>query len=130
MTPTPSWDGLPLHLELIGAKHWRLMRAIEWRTHKVPEGWLTDLTSIPWWVPWIRREGKHTPASVLHDRLYAKPPPGWTRRKCDRAYHTAMVTLDVVRRDRGPIWAGVRAFGWVAWRRYRKTDRAYRRSEG
>jgi len=144
-----NWNGLPLRLEMIsrtpahvehcqhkkipdnGGPHWELLREIRWEftldddirlPFVVPAGWITDLTSIPWWVPFVHREGLHTPASVLHDFLYAKP--GHRKRSAvDELYLYAMKDNGVRRITRMAIYRGVRLGGWKAWRRYRRKQR-------
>lgn len=37
----------------------------------VPSGFLTDLSSVPWWGRWaVSRVGPHLEASIVHDWLY------------------------------------------------------------
>ena len=68
-----SFIGLPLRLEMLATRKaiWRVMSeysySVEGFSVKGPNAWIIDLTSIPWWIPFLRREGEHTPASVVHD---------------------------------------------------------------
>jgi len=132
-----KWVGLPLGLELVGGLRkaiWRTARGLTFLSKhglcNVPARWVTDLTSIPWWLVWKRREGDHTPASVIHDWCYAK---GYviggfddkvpiTRKQADRIYLAAMLSLGVRPRVAKLIYRGVRLGGLLVWRRYRRRD--------
>lgn len=152
-----SWSGLPLPIAIAGEltpeerervpPHlagrrtlWRTLREVRydslWRGRVVvPAGWITDLTSIPWWLPWKRREGEHTAASVAHDKLYADGsiltanttsdgilwlPSRITRKEADELYLEAMLSLGVGPELARMIYLGVRLGGWRPWRRYRR----------
>jgi hypothetical protein len=97
---------------------------------KAPAGWVTDLTSIPSFLP-LKKEGLHTPASIIHDVLYAEGEIRMeqsgvfqtvpvTRKEADQIYREAMKTLHVKKIKRRLIYWGVRMGGWRAWGRYRK----------
>lgn len=130
-------------LDLLATKRatWRLRDPIRVTQQNtvvtVPAGWVTDLTSIPWWLPFRRREGTHTLASIVHDYLYAKGEVvsldtighhhqtlSIYRVFADQFYRDVMVELGVGRYRRNLIYRGVRLGGWVPWNKYRRMQRA------
>lgn len=60
----------------------------------VPTGFVTDLASIPKWVPrWIcDPNGRHRPAAIVHDYLVRQPD--FDRPTADRIFLEAMKVLD------------------------------------
>lgn len=64
----------------------------------VPAGFLTDLSSVPWWGRWIvSRVGPHLEASIVHDWLYV----AWQQEKkssADLSDHMRLFADDVFRR--------------------------------
>jgi len=80
----------------------------------VPEGFITDLASIPpvarWLIPKI---GKHAQAAVLHDYLYNTKM--FTRKKSDGVFLEAMTVLKVSKWKRKTMYRAVRMFGWIPW---------------
>lgn len=137
----PVWLGLPLQVEqVVTADQARLLvqllRLLSFRvrldgvtwTATAPAGWVTDLTSWPWWLPG-RREGRHTPASIVHDRLYADGH-AWmdgrrvaiSRAQADRMYALAAASLGVGRVYRWMLHRAVRLGGGGPWRRARVAE--------
>jgi len=130
------FKGTPIKLEIIpiGKKIFRVAEPFEYhgRAFKilVPKGWVTDLTSKPQIFFWIKKEGAHTPASIIHDWMYAK---GYilsegdiqipiSRRTADRIYNEAMKKLDVPRLRRKQIYWGIKLIGFASWNKYRHKD--------
>ncbi len=85
----------------------------------VPEGMLTDLSSVPWFARWfIGRVGPHLEASIVHDFLYiawqdlegqgAREPD---RKFADRLLRAGMKAADVSSWKRWIVYLGVRLFG-------------------
>ena len=107
----------PLLLQPVGSERWRLVEA--WTAHDVtvPEGFTTDLASIPWWCGWLlkRNDIAWIVAGVLHDWSYFTQATD--RRTADRKLR------DVARAEGAPTWhtrivyLAVRLFGRSAWRR-------------
>jgi hypothetical protein len=98
----------------------------------VPAGFDTDLASIPralWWL--ISPGGRHGKAAVLHDYLYrVRPRVSYTgegfeavmdlaRGQADRVFREAMREDGVGLLRAWVMWAAVRLFGWLAWRKPR-----------
>lgn len=96
-----------------------IVRMNDGRTYSVPAGFETDFASVPrmfWRVlpPW----GKYSPAAVLHDYLYGKRIG--TRDIADKIFLEVMEMLNVPAWKRYPMYWGVRAFGWMIWKRKAK----------
>jgi uncharacterized protein DUF1353 len=89
------------------------------RTITVPEGFVTDLASVPrFFWPFVSPIGKYDDACVLHDWLYNVG--GVERKQADDVLREAMSACGVAHDDQWVIYHGVRAGGWLPWRRYRK----------
>lgn len=106
----------PLYIE--GAKHWRLGAPLLWEDEHeaiaVPEGFLTDLASIPRAVQWlIPVNGKHRRAAILHDYLFVIQDRD--RASVDRLFLDAMEADGVSWLTRRTMYAAVRAGGWMPW---------------
>lgn len=91
-------------------------------TIRVPEGFETDLASIP---RIFRRvipvNGDHRLAAVVHDYLYSlrgKLPnrAPITRKQADKVFLEAMIYLKVPRWKCWTMYRAVRAGGWASWR--------------
>jgi hypothetical protein len=82
----------------------------------VPEGYRTDLASVPRWLrsffpfaaAWQR-------AAVLHDFLYDEKGLNVTRRQADYLFRWTMAGDHVGLPTRWLMWVAVRAFGWIYW---------------
>ncbi|MEA2036130.1 MAG: DUF1353 domain-containing protein [Nanoarchaeota archaeon] len=85
----------------------------------IPEGYLTDLASIPPIARWlIPKLGRHAQAATLHDYIYEYNK--YSRKKCDKIFLEAMKVLKVPFWKRQVMHKAVRMFGWISWnnRRY------------
>jgi len=108
-----------------GPHTWRLVEdlAYEWRprgfgatTFVVPAGFDTDFASVPralWSL--VPPTGVYTRAAVLHDWLYRTGAT--TRRDADRVFRAVMLELRTRRLRALLMWAAVRAFGWLHYRK-------------
>ena len=91
----------------------------------VPEGMVTDLSSVPWIARWIiGRVGPHLEASIVHDFLYiawqdveGRGPREQDREFADKLLRVAMEEASVGPIRRYLIYAAVRMFGGGAYRR-------------
>lgn len=103
---------------------------------QVEAGDYTDLAS----VPIFRAHPSTRRAGATHDKTYRHPYvyrfrmddgyPSSTRRRitryeADRIFDEAMMVDGVVEKRRRLYYAGVRAFGWIAWNRYRRQEKAH-----
>lgn len=103
-----------------GRAHWVLERALIYDygdvTITVPAGFGSDMASIPAVLqPFLPVNDLHRAASVLHDYLYYSQPV--SRALADAIFRTAMRESGVGWLKRWSMWVGVRAGGWLAWRR-------------
>lgn len=74
----------------------------------VPEGFLTDLASIPFFARWVLPvNDSHRLAAVVHDYLCRHD--GFDRPLADRIFLEAMAVLGVPRWKRWPMFLAVRA---------------------
>lgn len=108
-------------------EYYFLTKAIAWKPNAkqaeevqavavdVPAGFVTDLTSIPWylWSTGLRPDGQYTFAAVVHDYLY------WTQRRprevADKILKLGMEDLKVPRHTIYAIYEAVRLRGQSAW---------------
>lgn len=87
----------------------------------VPEGFTTDLASVPSIVPGVIRVLFRGPlqtamAAILHDYLYET---GLVSRKtADDLFYEALRATGEGRIGAFLMWSGVRAGGWFVWRRH------------
>lgn len=107
----------PLILESKGY-HWVTRADLtynrDFETITVPEGFSTDLASVPralWAV--MPPFGNHTKAAVLHDYLYGQGLR--PRKQCDEIFLEAMETMGVSKTRRTLMYWAVRAFGRKAY---------------
>ena len=93
----------------------------------IPERFLTDLSSVPWWGRWyVGRVAPHLESSVVHDWLYVawqvegKDPTERMREFADDVFRASMEEACVGPVRRWVMYRAVRGFG----------KRAFHRSEG
>jgi len=114
----------PVRLEALpGGSRWKLHEPLEYRTPAgealtVPADFVTDLASVPrglWnlFPPW----DEYGPAAILHDWLYSKGER--PRKAVDGIFLAAMKELGVSWWRRWAVYLGVRAGGWLAWKKHR-----------
>lgn len=85
-------------------------------TVRVRTGFMTDFASIPrvFWF-FLPCWGKYGNAAVIHDWLYWKQER--PRNKADGIMLEGMTVLKVPTWQKYAIYAAVRLFGWIAWKR-------------
>lgn len=123
-------------------KHWRVTEAFEFHSGQfnsglfvsVPEGFVTDLASIPIGVRWlIPKAGKNAQAAVVHDHIYRHGTMSIrvrnntqqvpvSRGMADAIMYQAMKALNVAAWRRELIFRGLQVGGWVAWNRLRRKN--------
>ncbi|HEY4533122.1 MAG TPA: DUF1353 domain-containing protein [Fusobacterium sp.] len=85
---------------------------------KVPQGFVTDLASVPrifWSI--FPPFGKYTPAAIVHDFLYSKfNDTGINRTLADRIFLLIMKELGVGYLKRNTMYKAVRVFGESSWK--------------
>lgn len=85
------------------------------QTITVPAGFVTDFASVPrlpgaYWIA----GGKASKAAVIHDYLYRNKI--CTRKQADDVFYEAMKVSGQAWWRRSLMWAGVRLFGWTAYK--------------
>lgn len=105
-------------------------------TFLILPGATTDGASIPrplWTLVGApMRDGRVFAAAAVHDQLYKTLGVGgqFTRAECDRIFYQALRAGGVSWLKASVYYAGVRAGGWVGWRRYaRDPDEVARQME-
>lgn len=80
--------------------------------YKVPQGFTTDLASIPriLWSIYSPNKANTIPAAVIHDYLYFCPGE-MTRAEADSIFYDALIYKHVKTRTAFKYWIAVRAFG-------------------
>lgn len=112
----------PLILETTGAYKWVVYTQFAYIARSgarftVPEGFETDLASIPrflQWLPHLHPNGRCRRAAVLHDWLYYRSEH--TRKTCDQLFREALQAEGLSRRTATVYYWAVRLFGGRAWR--------------
>lgn len=111
LIPFGDWD---YYYVKGGSILWRPNHGQTYQLVEVPEGFVTDLASIPrlfWQV--MRPEGRYAYAAVVHDYLY------WTqtrpRQEADQILNFAMQDSQVGDAERWAIYQAVDRFGQKAW---------------
>lgn len=90
----------------------------------VPRGFVTDLTSVPWFARTIVSPvGPYTRAAILHDYLFWVP--GCSRRQADYIIYYAMQDSKVPVKDAWKIYRALRMAGKIAFK-----DNARKREAG
>ena len=121
----------PLVSEAVPPDNWKLTVRFAYRTLvtgkplviTVPAGFENDLASIPSLLTWaIPVNGKHRWAAVIHDWLYFNKGilgerQQFTRKECDLIFLEGMKVMGVSWWKRSSMYRGVRAGGWVAWKK-------------
>jgi hypothetical protein len=96
-------------------KPWSLMG------YSLPEGFVTDLASVPSIVKWYADDDDDLQAAaILHDWVYDKG--NCTRREADGLFYEAMVYTGIRRSKAWICWLAVRVGGRRAWRRHRNEE--------
>lgn len=120
----------PLIMELISAKRWIIRETFEYHVGNhpsdeiisVPEGFETDLASIPrgfWWI--LPPHGKYGKAAVIHDYCYRTAC--YDKKRSDEIFLEGMIVLNVKKWKRNTIYYAVKWFGGLAWKKRRKEER-------
>lgn len=126
--PSLRTSGKPLRTERIAGGLRVLLRPLELQVPGgplvVPAGFVTDFSSIPWFLSWVVRWSKVDLAGVAHDHLYATGRRGdvdITRGYADAVWREVAMS-GVHRANTFQGWGGwlaLRAFGGFVWYPYR-----------
>ena len=99
-------------------------------TFTIPEGFITDLASIPrplWWIPGLAPFEIGASGPIAHDAIYqgiVGRDLGVDRRRADEILRVFCRCDGVGRIRTFVVWAAVRVFGCWAWRRMPGRERA------
>lgn len=115
----------PLRLEKVGPQRWRLLDRLIYRSVKyaglfvVPEGFETDLTSVPLPIQsLLPKVGNYDAAAVLHDAAYANALETASgdrvytvKHVADALYHEAVRACGTGRARAALMYAAVQLWG-------------------
>lgn len=86
---------------------------------EVPEGFMTDFASIPFFARWWQRGGVGSQriAAYFHDYMYSGTDR-FSRRQADAAFYQVMKAIDGSKGwfKRGAMWAALRVGGFLPYR--------------
>lgn len=83
--------------------------------------WQTDLSSVPRVVLlWLLVGGDAPASAVVHDWLYRTGI--LTRAQADRVFYDLIQIEGYSTAKAWVMWMGVRAGGWISWRKYRRGE--------
>jgi len=104
---------------------WRLHEAVIVKRGKfnftVPEGFLTDLASVRWWMKWVfPNNGKASYPAVVHDYLYKSG--FYSKEESDRLFYELLVENKIPKWKAYCMYMGVFWFGCFAWFGHRRND--------
>lgn len=121
----PRFETQPTITRVSGPYPWRLEADLIYHSDivgriVVPAGYCTDFASVPrlplvyWWTG-----GRAVLPAIVHDYLYDCWTRRITRKEADRVFLEAMTSHRDPRRwvTRQAMYWGVRAGGWLSWRR-------------
>ena len=120
---TTSVDGRLGYFRLLEHLDYLDNRGDKWRT---PKGTISDLSSFPWFVRMFVPKSLLVKSPFFHDYLYEKQPKDpntksrVTRKRADQLYRDSAVVEGLSRKRAKLFYAGLRSFGWIAWRSHRK----------
>lgn len=131
-----QYDGLltgPLRTARLSSGHRHLCHAlgieVDGMALVVPETFVTDYSSIPWYGRFLVRWSRVDIAGVVHDWLYNAGPEvtGVNRRAADRVWRLIARRGDHAASwiQAWTAWAMLRFFGGWAWASYRRCGKAY-----
>lgn len=84
---------------------------------RIPSDFTSDLASVPRLLRWIfPRNGRWTPAALVHDYLYCSHAVLDIRRKdADKIFLLLMLAYNVTPSISYIFYLSVRCFGWLYW---------------
>lgn len=119
-----------LAIERIGKRRWKTTRDITYLVGALHSGWQitipvgfeTDGASVPrfMWIFFPPLGGDYDEAAVLHDFLYRTQFMCLERVVADAILIEAMLVCGTSALARWSIFVGVRAGGWMTYRKYRR----------
>lgn len=119
ISPFADWD----YYYVRGTIVWEPNSGQRFRRVEVPDGFVTDLASIPrifWQV--LKPQGRHAYAAVVHDYLYWEQDR--SREEADLIFMIAMQDSKVNRATVKLLYTAVRRFGKDAWEKNSELKRS------
>ena len=105
----------PVILVHIDGNLWKTAQEFSYKDVTVPEGFITDLASVPWpTLMLIPKSGQYNPAALIHDFLYYIQDR--SRKEADAIFLQAMKDLKINAFKRRVMYYAVRLFGWIPWK--------------
>ncbi len=105
----------------LNGEEWLVLEPFRYRskligTVIVPRGFVTDLTSVPWFARWyVARDGEHTKPAVIHDFLYTLASvdqhPEVDQKLADQVFREALLVRGIRSTQASVLYAAVRIGG-------------------
>lgn len=114
LVPFGDWD----YYYTLGARaRWAPNQGQPFKAIDVPQGFVTDLASIPQeaWSLGLRPEGRYAYAALIHDYLYWTQDPSRSREEADKIFLFAMEDWKVPIAEREAFYRVLRLAGGSAW---------------
>lgn len=129
-----------LRFEYIDHEAWKLTRNFAWRFRDgivvvVPEGFVSDKHSVPRPLWSLVPPDQYARAAIYHDWAYYRNGivkvyrdgdrpeiQSHSRKECDERYREMLADRGAGWTRRNVMYAGVRLWGWNAWRKHRKAN--------
>jgi hypothetical protein len=106
----------PLILRWCRSNYWCIASPCKIAGYEIPEGFTTDLASIPPVVRIVTPPcGPWTRAAILHDYLYFNATIKLTRKDADDLFYQIMLEDEVAAWRRWAAYIAVRLFGFLFW---------------
>lgn len=110
---------MPKLSPIAGTKYWELLEEWSLLGHTVPEGFTTDLDSVPR-IPIVHSilKGRTVVGALLHDYLFATGVVSF--KEANNLFNEAMILEGVRKRYRIPIYQATQIAGGRRWKALRK----------
>lgn len=104
----------------------KIVFSIDADMYVIPSGFVTDYSSLPWFVAWTMNWRKVDIAGVVHDWFYKEG--SLPKREADRIWKAVAMNGDSKHYRVNAIQgyaglAGLTIFGWFPWWKHRRADK-------
>ncbi len=104
--------------EFLDGGHIKLLENFAWGLERVPAGFICDGSSVPRVLhSYVRPFGDGLRAALFHDQDYRAQQV--TRAVADARFHHRLKLIGMRKSKAWVVWAGVRAGGWVTWKKHK-----------
>ncbi len=95
---------------------------LDWDGKKwvTPQYFVSDLSSIPFFLRFAVPKTGLGKAPILHDYLYRTPKPYVSRKHADYLFYIGAVDEGMSKWKAKSLYYGLRSGGWLSWRKSRK----------